>query len=312
MPAESAGDAGRPRGLVVRVRSRAFTVRVDGRDLPAVVPKKLRYREPGVVDPVAVGDRVLVSFARGRAVIEEVLPRRNALARPASGRRGKRQVLAANLDVALVVLAAADPPFKLTTLDRTLVLASAGGVPAAVCLNKVDLDPAVARTPELQVYPGIGLPLFLASALTGEGMEELRAFLAGKTAVLLGPSGVGKSSLINRMVPGADLRVGEVSRRTHKGRHITTWVEALDMPGGGRIIDSPGLRLLDLSELAPADLARHFPEIQALAGKCRFQDCRHRSEPDCAVKEAVSRGEVAPHRYRSYLRIYESLEAGEG
>ncbi len=300
-------------GLVVRARSRTFTLRVyDGEEVSAVVPKKLRYRAPDLVDPMAVGDRVLWTPVREGALVEEVLPRENSLFRPASGRSGKRQVLAANLDLAVVVLSAREPVWKPSTVDRYLVLASFGGVPAMVCINKLDLDPAVREAPELRVYPELGVPVIFVSARTGEGMDELRNRLARGTSVLLGPSGAGKSSLVNHLVPDAALRVGEISERTQKGRHTTTWVEMLPLPSGGSLVDSPGLRVLDLSGLPPEDLAGHFPEFGDLAEECRFQDCRHLAEPGCAVKEGVEAGRVAGHRYLSYGRIHQSLIAGDG
>jgi ribosome biogenesis GTPase len=300
-------------GLVVRARSRSFTLRVyDGEEVPAVVPKKLRFRAPDLVDPVAVGDRVRWTPVREGALVVEVLPRENALFRPASGRIGKRQVLAANLDLAVVVLAAREPVWKPSTLDRYLVLASVGGVAAMVCINKVDLDPAVREAPELEIYPDLGIPVLFVSARTEEGMDELRERLAQGVAVLLGPSGAGKTSLVNRLVPEAELRVGEISERTQKGRHTTTWVEMIPLPSGGSLVDSPGLRVLDLSGLPPEELAGHFPEFRERAQGCRFQDCRHLAEPDCAIKEAVEAGRIAGHRYLSYRRIHESLSAGEG
>jgi len=300
-------------GLVVRARSRSFTLRVyDGEEVSAVVPKKLRYRAPELVDPLAVGDRGRWTPVREGALIEEVLPRDNALSRPASGRSGKRQVLAANLDLAVVVLAAREPVWKASTVDRYLVLASVGGVPAMICINKVDLDPGVRQSAELGVYLELGIPVVFVSARTEAGMDALRGRLARGASVLLGPSGVGKTSLVNRLVPEAELRVGEISERTQKGRHTTTWVEMIPLPSGGSLVDSPGLRVLDLSGLRPEDLADHFPEFRERAGACRFQDCRHLSEPGCAVKEAVEAGAVAGHRYLSYRRIHDSLVAGEG
>ncbi len=299
-------------GTVVRARSRSFIVRLGGVEVAVVVPKKLRWRDRVQVDPVAVGDRVRVALSGGDSVIEEILPRTNALSRPASGRAGRRQVVAANLDLAIAVLAAAHPAWKPATLDRYLVMASFGGVPGAVCMNKIDLDPAAARAPELEVYPRLGVPVFRVSARTGEGLEELAAALDGRTGVFIGPSGTGKSSLINRLAPDAALPVGEVSDRTRKGQHTTTWTEMLDLAAGGRLVDSPGLRVLDLTGLPAAELAGHFPEIREHGGRCRFQDCRHLSEPGCAVREAVGTGAIAPHRYDSYRRIHRSLEAGEG
>lgn len=300
-------------GVVVKVQSRRFTVRAGGEETHVVVPNRLRHEAPEWVDPVAVGDAVRLRREGDEFVIEEVLPRRNGLSRPASGRGGKRQLIAANLDAAAVVLAAAEPEWKPATIDRYLVLASAADVTGIVVINKIDLDPGTRDRSELEAYrTDLGIPVVFTSALLGEGIDALAAALGARTAVLLGPSGAGKTSLLNRLVPGAGRRVDAISDSTGKGRHTTTWVERLDLPDGGHLIDSPGLRVLDLSGVAPEDLARHFPEIARLAPGCRFPDCRHRAEPDCAVKAGVEAGTVRAHRYDSYLRIMESLERGRG
>ncbi len=299
-------------GLVVGARSRSFTVRTASGETACLVPKRLRFQHGDLVDPVAVGDRVRISVTGEQGVIEEIEPRRNALSRPASGRAGRRQLLAANLDLAVVVLAAREPRYKPATLDRYLVLASAGGVPGLACLNKIDLAPDVRHDADLADYPPLGVPVCFTSTETGEGLDELRTRLGGRTAVLIGPSGAGKTSLLNRLVPGAERRVSEVSERTLKGRHTTTWVEMLDLDNGGHLVDSPGLRVLDLTGLEPEDLVMHFPEMARLVSHCRFDDCRHLAEPDCAVKQAVEGGTVTGHRYDSYRRIYASLEAGQG
>jgi ribosome biogenesis GTPase len=299
-------------GLVIRAQSRSFTVQAEDGEHIALVPKRLRYHSPDVVDPVAVGDRVRFTATDSETVIEEVLPRRNVLSRPASGRQGKRQLLASNLDVAVVVMAAAEPEWKPSTVDRYVVLASSAGIPAMVCMNKVDLDSMVGADPILRGYRDLGISVIWVSAETGLGLDALSDSLAGKTGVLIGPSGAGKSSLLNRLVPGAELRVGEVSERTQKGRHTTTWVEMLDLPNGGRLVDSPGIRVLDLSGVAPEDLIQHFQEMAPLTGECRFQDCRHLAEPDCGVKLALEEGRIAAHRYDSYRRIHESLKEGKG
>ncbi len=299
-------------GLVIRAQSRSFTIQAEDGEYIALVPKRLRHRNPDVVDPVAVGDRVRFSATKSEAVIEEVFPRSNVLSRPASGRPGKRQLLAANLDVAVVVMSAAEPEWKPSTVDRYVVLASAAGIPAMVCMNKVDLDSMVGGDPILHGYRDLGIDVIWTSARTGLGIDTLSENLAGKTGVLIGPSGAGKSSLLNRLVPEAELRVGEVSERTRKGRHTTTWVEMLELPNGGRLVDSPGIRVLDLSGVKPEDLIHHFHELAPLAGECRFQDCRHLAEPGCGVKLALEEGRIAAHRYDSYRRIHASLKEGKG
>lgn len=299
-------------GVVIRAQSRSFTVRAEDGDYIALVPKRLRYKNPDVVDPVAVGDRVRFTPTDSETVIEEVLPRRNVLSRPASGRQGKRQLLASNLDLAVVVMSAAEPDWKPATVDRYVVLASSAGIPAIVCMNKVDLDSMVGGDPILRGYRDLGISVIWVSAETGLGIDVLSETLAGKTGVMIGPSGTGKSSLLNRLVPDAELRVGEVSERTQKGRHTTTWVEMLELPNGGRLVDSPGIRVLDLSGVDPADLIQHFQEMAPLTAECRFQDCRHLAEPDCGVKLGVDEGRIASHRYDSYRRIHESLKEGKG
>jgi ribosome biogenesis GTPase len=209
-------------------------------------------------------------------------------------------------------VAARTPRWKPATVDRYLVLASAAGVSPLVCLNKIDLAPPGEDEAALAVYERLEIPVVRVSAVTGEGVGDLVGNLTGRASVLMGPSGAGKSTLVNLLVPGAAVRVGEVSDRTTKGRHTTSWVELLDLPGGGHLIDSPGLRVLGLGGIPPEELDRHFPEIRERAGECRFQDCRHRAEPGCAVKEAVEAGAVAATRYDSYARIHDSLESGSG
>jgi len=296
---------------VIGVRSRQFTVDRDGRETVVVVPKRLRYLDPGFVDPLAVGDRVLLGEGEP-PVVTSVLPRSSLLSRPASGRPGKRQILATNLDLAIVVLAARFPAWKPATVDRYLVLASAAGVRPLLCINKIDLDPAVVDDPVFRVYERLGVPVVFVSALGGSGLHALAEAMRGKGCVLIGPSGSGKSSLINASLSGAALRVGDVSERTGKGTHTTTWVELQALPGGGFLVDSPGIRVLDLSGVEVAELGGHFPEIVARRGNCRFDDCRHLDEPGCAVKQAVEEGSIAAHRYDSYLRIHRSLVAGLG
>lgn len=299
------------KGRVVRAQSRSFVLAVEEERIPALVPKRLRFENPEWVDPVAVGDVVEASYERGQAVIRQVLPRRNQLTRRAL-HGTKRQLLAANVDHALIVLAMQDPEWKPATLDRYLVLASACDIPSLVWLNKADLVEEAPYADLLPGYEAINVPVFRGSARTGAGVDLLRKSLAGNTSVLIGPSGAGKSSLVNQLVPTATARVGDVSASTGKGMHVTSWVEMHELPHAGRVIDGPGLRTLDLSDVAIGDLGSHFPEIQDRATLCRFPDCAHMAEPDCAIKEAMAEGAIPPHRYESYQRIYRSLHRGEG
>lgn len=297
-------------GRVVRSQSRQFTVETNRGPVKAVVLKGLRTCHRDLVDPVAVGDHVKVRLGAGvDGTIEEVHPRRNKLSRPVVGLGAREQLIAANLGGALIVQAVS-PPWKTATFDRYLVMASAGGVPAALCLNKIELDPGEDSRHELEVYRGIGYPVFTVSARERQGLDPLRAFLSVGPTVLIGPSGVGKSSLVNAISPGTTLRTGELSGATGKGRHTTSWVELVAMAGGIEVVDSPGLRVLGLWGVAPADLERHFPEFRALEGSCRFSGCSHLNEPNCRVLLAVAEGRIAGFRYDSYVRIRETLAAG--
>jgi ribosome biogenesis GTPase / thiamine phosphate phosphatase len=298
-------------GRVIRAQSRRFDILGEHRVMSALVPKRLRFENPEWVDPVAVGDTVEASLRREEAVIQRVLPRRNQLVRRAMGGR-KRQLLAANVDRVVIVLAAMEPAWKPATLDRQLVLASSAGIPPLVWINKSDLVPEPLDDDVVAVYTRIGIPVLRGSALTGAGLEELSRHLRDTVTVFVGASGVGKSSLVNRLIPGTHAPVGDMSLSTGKGTHTTSWIEMHDLPGGGQVIDGPGLRVLDLTDVTVRDLARHFPEIEALIPLCRFPDCSHLAEPSCAVKAGVASGLVGAHRYDSYRRIYESLDRGEG
>jgi ribosome biogenesis GTPase len=262
---------------------------------------------------LAVGDEVLLEADdRGEAwAIGEILPRRSRLARrEPGGRRGER-VIAANVDQVVIVFAAAKPDPHPRMLDRFLVIAEANELAARVVINKADLvDPAETRE-RFADYVRAGYPLHLTSAKAGVGIEELRLALAGRTSALTGPSGVGKSSLLNTIYPGLDLRVGEISESVNKGRHTTVGalLHALPAPlGGGFVVDTPGLREVGMWGLEPEALDRCFPEIRALLGGCRFADCTHRMEPGCALKEAVAAGAVSAARFDSYLKLRAELE----
>lgn len=260
------------------------------------------------IDPVAIGDcvRFLYADEGSTGVITEVLPRRNKLARSAAGKKELEQVIAANIDQIVMVFAAARPEPKWNLLDRYLVTAEAAEIPALICLTKLDLIDDGAFEDELGEYQALGYRIIRTSIVDQRGIDDLRDSLRGKTSVLIGKSGVGKTSLLNAVQPGLGLRVGEVSQRLNKGKHTTTQLEMIGLDTGGGIIDTPGMREFEAWQLDDGDLALMFPEMRSLVGSCRFGlDCTHTREPGCAIVQAVAQGRVSERRYHSYVRMLE-------
>lgn len=260
------------------------------------------------IDPVAIGDcvRFLYADEGSTGVITEVLPRRNKLARSAAGKKELEQVIAANIDQIVMVFAAARPEPKWNLLDRYLVTAEAAEIPALICLTKLDLIDDGAFEDELSEYQALGYRIIRTSIVDQRGIDDLRDSLRGKTSVLIGKSGVGKTSLLNAVQPGLGLRVGEVSQRLNKGKHTTTQLEMIGLDTGGGIIDTPGMREFEAWQLDDGDLALMFPEMRSLVGICRFGlDCTHTREPGCAIVQAVAQGRVSERRYHSYVRMLE-------
>ena len=272
-------------------------------------------------DPLAVGDVVrFVERGDGAGQIVEVLPRRNRLARrsavPMPGAHAFEQVIAANVDQVVPVFAAANPAPHWNMLDRYLVSAEAYELPALICITKLDLVQTAGSSDDrslreaVEEYRKIGYPVILTSALTGEGIEELRLALKGRLSVLVGKSGVGKTFLLNTLQSGLGLRVNAVNQVTGKGRHTTTNQEMVRLEMGGAVVDTPGEREFGLWDVQADELALLFLEMRPLVGRCRFGlDCRHDEEPGCAIRKAVMSGTISPHRYQSYLRLCEELGA---
>jgi ribosome biogenesis GTPase len=301
------------RGTVVEVSSGLCRVALPGRTLLCSLRSSLRTPHSGFSNVLAAGDEVVVSHnGHERGMVEAVLPRRSALARPDVFYAHLQQVIVANVDQVLIVAAWREPAFWPELVDRYLIAAARYNLAPIICINKIDLageaddDPAgLART--LAAYQRAGYRILATSARTGAGLAELRETLNGRTTALAGLSGVGKSSLLSAAEPGLHLRTAEVSGRRHEGRHTTTQVTLHPLAAGGFVADTPGIREFGLSGLKARDVARFYPEIAAEAVACPYADCSHTREPGCAVKAAVRAGRVAATRYDSYRKIRHSL-----
>jgi ribosome biogenesis GTPase len=295
-------------GLIIRSQSGFFTVQTEGGILTCHLRGRLKQGKH-VGDIAAVGDRVLVSRqSEGMGSIESIEARSRALVRLDPRPQGVyQQVLLANPDQAIFVFACARPAPHLRMLDRYLVIAGRQNIPALIVANKLDLVERAQAQATFGFYPSIGYPVIYSCAKTGEGVEELHQHLNGKISALAGPSGVGKSSLLNAIQPGLGLAVREISESFQKGRHTTTVRQLFPLEGGGYVADTPGMRSLALWDTEPEELDAYFPELAPLVEHCQFSNCHHKTEPGCAVRAAVEAGTVRPERYDSYLR----LRAGE-
>ncbi|MDW8060995.1 MAG: ribosome small subunit-dependent GTPase A [Thermomicrobium sp.] len=295
-----------PENIVVRVRGPFYDVSTPQGVVRCVVRgalKKERRRE----DLVVVGDRVVVRVvAPGEGVIEAVAPRRRALVRRARDREAA-QVIVANPDQLVVVMAAAQPELHLGMLDRFLVVAESQALPTVICLNKVDLDPEGRAVASLAPYRAVGYPVVETSVVTGRGLDELWRLLEGKLSAFAGPSGVGKTSLVKAFRPDLDLRIGAVSEATGRGRHTTTASELIQLDERTFLVDTPGIGVLHLWALLPEELGRYFREFWPSLEHCPYRDCRHLDEPGCAVRAAVEAGEIDRGRYERYRALLQEL-----
>ncbi len=297
-------------GVILEVSSHLCRVEVEGRILICSLRGTLTVEETGFTNRVAVGDRVRVTSPGGnRGVIEAILPRRSALARPDPFHRHRKQVIVANADQLLIVVSWREPPLWHELIDRYLIGAERNRLQPVLCLNKMDLaeDREEVRA-SVAPYRALGYPVLPASALTGEGVDALRRQIRGKTTVLAGMSGVGKSSLLQAIHPDLELRVGEVSDHWGgQGRHTTSQVNLFIMDDDTYVVDTPGIREFAIMGLEPRELLDFYPEIAELAARCRFRDCSHTHEPDCAIKSALQTGKLPEIRYHNYRRILAEL-----
>ncbi len=295
-------------GRVVQVDAKVCHVEVEGRILPCV-PRGHHFERPSEERrPFAVGDLVRVDLTDVPGTIEERQERRTLLFRASAGEGRRAQVLVANADQVLVVASIREPAFSPSHPDRVLAAAEHGDLEGIVCVNKVDLARKGEAEGPAGIYRRAGYTVLLTSGLRGDGLEELRAALEGKVTVLAGPSGVGKTTLLNTLAPGLDLRVAPVSERTGEGRHTTTGIRMVRLPFGGLVVDTPGIRNFALWQVEAKDVRLLFRGLRGLERRCRFSSCLHREEPGCAVRSAVKRGTIAPSRYASYLEVLDECQ----
>jgi len=292
------------RGQVIRTQSGFFTVQTSDGSIVCQLRGRLKQgsREG---DIVAVGDWVEVTrLEDGTGMIENIAPRKSMFVRMAPLPQGEyQQIIVANPDQVALVFASAEPEPRLGMLDRYLVVAESQQVAPLIVVNKIDLTGLERAREIFDLYAGLNYPLIYTSAKNGDGIEHLTRELTGRITLLTGPSGVGKTSLLNAIQPGLGLEVRKVSQATSKGRHTTVYRQMFPLDGGGYVVDTPGLKALALWDIEPEELDGYFPDISPLVERCQFSDCTHVHEPGCAVLEGLDEGTINRQRYESYLRI---------
>jgi ribosome biogenesis GTPase len=294
-------------GTIVAVSKGRADVWVDGETLDCVLAPDIARRQQTMV---TVGDLVVVQRDAEDCTLRQVLPRRTVLSRPDPD-SGVERAIVANVDVVVIVVSVGTPPLHPRIVDRYLIAVQRGGARPVLAVNKLDLlgeEQLQSELEKIRPYESADIPIVRCSAQSGDGVEPLRALLHGQTAVFVGHSGVGKSSLLNAIRPELSLKVGAVSESYGRGRHTTVSSTMLDLGEGTRLIDTPGIRAFGMWKMNVAELPWYFPEFEEL--RCRFRDCLHRSEPGCSVREAVERGDIAESRYRTYLGLLDSVAGG--
>jgi len=306
-----------PEGRVIRTVGPNYIVLINGESIVCSVRKSVKESAEIELSPVIVGDQVEIEIdeitpSEGKlrtGVITEVKPRQTVfLKRRARFKYEKAQAVVANIDQMIIVGAVKEPQFKMRLIDRFLIAAQQGGMSPLIVINKIDLEHDLDINRIRTIYATIGVDVITASAKIGLDIDTVREKLRDRESVFVGQSGVGKSSLLNAIQPGFSLRVGDVSGKTGKGTHTTTNIELFPLDTGGYVVDTPGLRALGLTNLNRDNIDRFYAEISEAAHNCKFSDCTHRSEPSCAVKQAVKENRIFPERYESYLRILDDFE----
>ena len=304
-------------GLVIRNTGSWYTVKTDdgGQLVDCKIKGNFRLKGIRSTNPVAVGDRVtIVPNQEGTAFITAIHDRRNYIIRKSSNLSKQSHIIAANVDLAVLVVTVNYPQTATTFIDRFLASAEAYRIPVVLVFNKTDLltdEELHYQQMMIDLYDTVGYEAIALSAETGEGMEKLEAALKDKTTVMSGNSGVGKSTLINRLIPGVNLKTAEISDAHNQGMHTTTFSEMLQLPSGGYIIDTPGIRGFGTFDIEPEELTSYFKEIFHFSKDCRFNNCTHTHEPGCAVLKALEEHYIAESRYQSYLSMMDDKEEGK-
>lgn len=273
---------------------------------------KFRLLGQNLTNPVAVGDEVAFEMEQeDKGTIKEILPRKNYVVRQSPRKKHYLHLLASNVDQAVLIMTIRNPNLKQGFIDRFLLMTEPYNIPTTIVFNKADLheeDDTALYNYLKDIYEDIGYPVFMVSATEGTGIETLRSHLKDKISLIGGQSGVGKSTIINALLPGIDLRTDEISDYTGKGQHTTTFAEMFKLPDGGQIIDTPGIKTLAFSHLEPKDISHNFREIFSVSKDCKYGNCTHRNEPKCAVKEGVEEGTISELRYANYIQLMEETE----
>jgi ribosome biogenesis GTPase len=291
----------------VRFDAKFVQVELEGQTVACTPRGRLYEARSDRKNPLAVGDLVRIDLESDPPSVDEVLRRRNYFGKTASSHDPREQILFANVDQLLIIASVQKPLFSSVRADRILAACVWHDIPARVVLNKIDLDRRGEAQPIADTYRAAGYEVLLTSAKSGAGLKELRSWLRGVTTALYGASGVGKTSLLNALEPGLGLAMGKISRYWDAGKHTTSFSQLVPLGMGGCVIDTPGIRTFRIHGIAPERLRDLFPEFARVAGRCRFPDCTHDHEPDCAVSAAVEAGALPASRYASYLTLLEEL-----
>lgn len=302
-------------GLIIKSTGSWYNVRLsDGNIIQCRIAGKIKLDGLKTTNPIAVGDVVKIEMEDGeedRGVIKAIEPRRNYIVRQSPRKKHQLHILASNIDQVVLIVTMREPNLKIGFIDRFLIMTEPYSIPVVIVFNKTDIynDDDMLELAALEtIYNKIGYQTIRTSSMTKAGIDTFKQSLQGKTSLIAGQSGVGKSTLVNTIEPNLELRTEEISDFSGKGQHTTTFAEMHDLSFGGYIIDTPGIKSLAFSHLEVMDIAHNFKEFFTKSEECKFANCTHRNEPKCAVKVAVENGEISPIRYQNYLNLIEEVE----